>query len=120
MSPADDLFSDAMNTIISLREALQADPFDTDAMSATLTDVEDALDTVSGQLAVVGAKMARVTDATTRLETSQVNLKGLLSEVEDADLAEVAVLLTEQQLVYETALEVTGSIMQMSLLDFLD
>ncbi|MBI4734438.1 MAG: hypothetical protein HY779_06505, partial [Rubrobacteridae bacterium] len=54
-----------------------------------------------------------------RLEQSKLNLTELLSNVEEADMAEVIVKLRTEQTVYQAALMTGSSIMQKSLIDFL-
>ena len=53
------------------------------------------------------------------MEASEVGLRELLSKAEDADMAEVASQLNQQQFVYQTALAVNGQILRTSLLDYL-
>ena len=116
----EEIFGDAVATLIQLRDALQTDPFIVDDVSATLTEIKDRMNEFLDEQARVGAQISRVENTTTRLETSQINLRELLSSTEDADMSEVLVQLTQQQYAYQAALNVTGSVLQMSLLDFLD
>ncbi len=115
----DSLFTDVVSALINLRDALQADSFVVDDVTAALTAVQDQMDEVLDVQAAVGTKLIRIEMATTRTEARQLELEDLLSETEDADLAEVIVLLTQQQTVYESALNVNAQMLETSLLDYL-
>lgn len=115
----DPLFSDTFNTLINLRDALQASPFVVDNVTAALTDIEAQMDNVLNTQAAIGTKMSRLEATTSRMGALEVGLKELLSKVEDADMAEVVSQLNQQQFVYQSALAVNGQVLRMSLLDFL-
>lgn len=83
---------------------------------AALTAASDAL---QNERAVVGARTNRLGAASGRLEELEGVTRGLLSETEDADVAETLIRLTQQQSAYQSALRAGAQIMQSSLIDFL-
>ena len=118
-TPGDPLFTDVFNTVISLRDALQASPFEASDVASVAADLETQLDNVLDVQAATGTKVRRLEATSDRMEASEVGLRELLSKAEDADMAEVASQLNQQQFVYQTALAVNGQILRTSLLDYL-
>ena len=70
-------------------------------------------------LAVVGARYDRVQTMKNLHDTTVVNLKSGLSEVEDADLPKTITDLQLQQVSYQAALAASAKVIQPSLVDFL-
>jgi flagellar hook-associated protein 3 FlgL len=116
----DPLFSDTIATLVELRDALMADPFVANDVSDALSDIKDQENLFLNQQASTGAAISRMESTSDRLESAQIGLRELLSKTEDADMAEVISQLAQQQYVYQTALEMNGQILRLSLLDFLD
>lgn len=113
------LFTNVFDSLIDLRDALQTDPFVRTDVEAVMGDVKTEMDSVMDMQAAMGTKLRRLETTSMRIEASQTGLKKLLSDAEDADMAEVLTNLQQQQFVYEAALNVNARVMQMSLLDFL-
>ena len=92
----------------------------TQALSTTDTT---ALTTMNDQLssarAVVGASVNQLTDQTTRLQSLQASVQSLLSNTEDADMAKTMLDYTNQQTVYQAALQSAARVLQPSLVNFL-
>lgn len=89
------------------------------AIDADLGAVDDAIENTLNIQAKVGAVTNRLDLAKTRLDDENLNLTKLLSENEDADIAEVVMNLNMQEAVYRTALGSAARIIQPSLIDFL-
>ena len=83
---------------------------------AALTAANEAL---TNERAVVGARTNRLTAASGRLDEIEGVTRGLLSETEDADVAETLIHFHQQQSAYQSALRAGAQIMQSSLIDFL-
>lgn len=77
------------------------------------------LDELTRVRAVVGATTNRLETAESRLLELEESSLSLLSETEDADMAETLVDYSMQQSVYQSALRAGANIVQASLLDFL-
>jgi flagellar hook-associated protein 3 FlgL len=87
-----------------------ADLKNLDANFGTLTQME----------ANVGAISNRLTLASTRIEQLQNSDTAALSNVQDADMATVAINFSTEQAAYSAALKAGANIVQSSLLDFLN
>ncbi|MEW6397739.1 MAG: flagellar hook-associated protein FlgL [Bacillota bacterium] len=82
-------------------------------------DLDQALDAILEERAHVGADGHRLEATRSRLQDSVYEITALLSETEDADMAEVIVRLTSTEAAYRAALGAGARIIQPSLLDFL-
>lgn len=84
-----------------------------------LSDGEADLDTVLSLEAEVGAKINRLEMVMNRADNAEISMTKLLSDLEDADLAQLAVKLSEEEASYRAALAVGARIIQPTLADFL-
>lgn len=83
----------------------------------------DAMDAVMSNLlkirSEVGSKQNRMESAQEQNEAEKLNMKGILSQTEDIDLAEKTIEASVMQSVYMASLQTSGRILQPSLLDYL-
>ena len=117
--PGAALFNGAFTKLIELRDALQATPFVVDDVSNILPDLENEQDALLDVQAATGTKVRRLEATAERMDTTETGMRELLSKAEDADMAEVASQLNQQQFVYQNALAVNGRVLRTSLLDYL-
>ncbi|HHU68877.1 MAG TPA: flagellar hook-associated protein FlgL [Thermoanaerobacterales bacterium] len=109
---------DLFQVLESFEDALDAG--DTEAIGGIiLKNINDSLENVITVRADLGALVNRIEMAKNRLEDDMINLKGILSETEDVDIAEAIMELKMQENVYMTSLAAGARIIQPSLLDFL-
>jgi flagellar hook-associated protein 3 FlgL len=95
-------------------------PADADALRGTdLQRLDASLDVLNGIRADVGARTNRLETAAARLSGLALNTTKLLSDVEDADMAQTITQYMTQQAAYNAALKSGANIVQSSLLDFL-
>ncbi|HEX4807147.1 MAG TPA: flagellar hook-associated protein FlgL [Conexibacter sp.] len=93
---------------------------DADALRTTdLQRLDANFDTLDQIRADVGARTNRLAIASSRLSALQNNTTRLLSDTEDADVAQTVTQYTTQQAAYNAALRAGANIVQSSLLDFL-
>lgn len=94
-----------------------------DEIVTRLSDRLENLDSVHDQMLVglgsIGARSARLAAAGARQGEIQLELSGRLSQVEDADLAEVALDFSRSQMMLELAQASGARVMQTSFLNFL-
>jgi flagellar hook-associated protein 3 FlgL len=93
-----------------------------DTASLATSDLKGLSDQIDNLLAVsarVGAGMNRLETAASRLAETEESATSLLSDTEDADMAQTLIDYSTQQAVYQSALNAGGRIVQSSLLDFL-
>jgi flagellar hook-associated protein 3 FlgL len=92
----------------------------TGALQTTdLSALDAAHDVVTTARATVGARTDRLDTALSRLQQLEESTTKLLSDTEDADMAQVMVDFSQQQAVYQAALKAGADIVQPSLMDFL-
>lgn len=88
-------------------------------VSARLTEIDDRMTVMLGELADVGARHNQVMGAQTALQKTTMDLSSQLSGIEDIDLAEIIVELQMQEVAYQGALGATARVLQPSLMEFL-
>lgn len=89
------------------------------AVSATLSDLDVAMQRTNKGLATIGAATNRIDTAMVRNQDEQMALKGELAKVEDVDLAEAIMNLQTQEVAYQATLGALSRVLQPSLMDFL-
>jgi flagellar hook-associated protein 3 FlgL len=93
---------------------------DTTALSNDdLKALDGQIDNVLAVRSRIGAGMNRLETASSRLAEIEESTTSMLSNTEDADMAEVITNYSTQQAVYQSALNAGARIVQTSLLDFL-
>jgi flagellar hook-associated protein 3 FlgL len=93
-----------------------------DTVALGTTDLKAISDQIDNALSVqsrVGAGMNRLETASSRLAEIEESTTSMLSNTEDADMAQTLVNFSTQQAVYQSALNAGARIVQTSLLDFL-
>jgi flagellar hook-associated protein 3 FlgL len=85
----------------------------------SLALLDDAQAQISNAQAAIGARENQLDRATIRLTDLSVNLKTLISSLEDIDATEAIANFTEAEAAYQTSLEATSRVVGLSLLDYL-
>lgn len=105
------------NTLIRLRDALVNE--DLNGVERALADINVDIDRVTFARAQIGATQQGLELSQLNLEDEDVRLRAALSEEMDVDLVEAISELTSRQIAMQASLQVTGNILQLSLLDFI-
>lgn len=95
------------------------DPNSTDVINKNLADMDLVMSGINSVRGEVGAKQNRMDTAKTQNEEQNLNVKEILSKTEDIDLAEKTIELATLQSIYIASLQVSASIIQQSLVDFI-
>jgi flagellar hook-associated protein 3 FlgL len=106
-------------TIGSLSSTQANDPNFQPLLQDTLTSVQNATTALNTDIAGLGARQDRLTDATNDLTDTATVLKTQLSNVQDADLASVATELSAAQTQLQSSYQVIAALSQLSLAKFL-
>lgn len=99
--------------------AKQLEDNDQAALSGSLDNIASSIESISFNLAEVGARMNRFELIENRIADEKVSLTTLKSAVADVDMADAIVQLQLQQNVLQASLSVGAKVMQMSLLDYI-
>jgi len=89
------------------------------ALGADLTALDARQVAITGDQSLAGAKYQRIQGVQTTSSTDTIQLKSQLSDLQDIDLADMAVQVSSADAAYQSALATTAKISQISLLDFL-
>jgi flagellin-like hook-associated protein FlgL len=112
------LETDSMfNSLVRLRDALQANNMA--AAQRAMGLVDGAMTKLSFTRAELGTRQQGLDTMQSRLDAEEVDLKQVMSDNYDADLAEVISNLTSRQTAYQASLQAAGKILQMTLLNYL-
>ena len=114
-----DLFTVLMRT----EEAIRAGNFDDitgagGSVQAQIANLEIAANQNRGQRSSLGARAQRVDNALLQQEDAQIDLKQILSRYQDADILKVYNDIIQKESAFEAALNVTGRVSQISILDY--
>jgi flagellar hook-associated protein 3 FlgL len=117
-TPPTDVLANLLPALRTLSQDLQNN--DINALSSTdLKALDAGLDTITGAQAQVGAITNRVAAAGQRLDDLSDVTKKLLSNTQDADLPQALTDLAAQQNALSSALHAGSTLIQQSLMDFL-
>ena len=112
----DTAFQPALDALKQLSADLQSG---NPVQPSTITQIQGALDNVLAVRAQVGARANRLDQAQTSQASLITSNQGLLSQLEDVDMASAITELTKRQTTYQATLAVTAKVIQTSLIDYL-
>ncbi|MBK5223996.1 MAG: flagellar hook-associated protein FlgL [Acidimicrobiia bacterium] len=113
VNPDGDLFQ----VLADISTALRAG--DIEAASSGITKLTAATDRIETAQVEMGARSKQVEEIGFRNMDVDIALKSALSEVEDVDMAEALIEVHVQEMAYQAALSVAAKVIQPTLLDFL-
>ena len=90
-----------------------------DVIKGNLEEMDLFVSNVSSIRGEVGAKQNRMDSAKTQNEEQNLTMKDVLSKTEDIDIAEKTIDLATLQAIYQASLQVSASIIQKSLVDYI-
>ena len=88
-------------------------------LDGLLTDIDNNLAQISTETSDLGARQNYVSICTSRLADDYTTYSGLLSSVEDIDIAKVSVDVTSAQTVYDASLSVGAKVITETLIDYI-
>lgn len=107
-----------LNTLRNIADDMQSG--NSGALSATdLSQLDGNLNSLTGLSASVGATVDRLQMASTRIQSLQASDQQVLSNTQDADMAQTEISFSTQQAALTAALQAGAHIVQQSLMDFL-
>lgn len=115
--PGSTAFGNAFNSLITLREALQAG--DAPAAMATVTTIDADIENLLNARARLGARVNSVEAADNVLTSANTDLQKQKADNEEIDLVDIVVRLNSQQNVYQASLASAAKVIQPSLITFL-
>ena len=104
-------------SIQSFVDALRAN--DIDAMTSSLSQIQDSRDHIINQTSKIGAVVNRLDISENQLTDASVVIAQQQSAYEDTDFAETILEFQQAQTSLQTSLQVTGSVLQLTLLNFI-
>ncbi|WP_417564398.1 flagellar hook-associated protein FlgL [Microbacterium sp.] len=114
-----EVFGTGDDSVFALLDAVVADLRSGVNVSGHLSAIDRRMSAMLGAQGAVGARQNQIERAKEAAVDDAVSLESRRAAVEDVDSVEVLVRLQAQELVYRSALAVTGRVLQPSLLEFL-
>ena len=108
---------DAFTVFADLEAALRAD--DSTAIAAQINNTERAADQIRIQRSLKGNVGRRLETARDHMEQIKIDMESFRSRFEDADILETITALEQQQQSFQAALNVTGKVSELSILDYI-
>ena len=113
------IFGEGSASVFALVSGIAADIRAGGNVSASLTSIDDRLQSVINGRAEVGTRQAGLQSADDAVQQLRTNLDAQRSGIEDADMGRVILDLKLQETNYQAALAVTAKVLQPTLMDFL-
>lgn len=88
------------------------------SIQAQIENLEIAANQNRSQRSTLGARAQRVDSAMVHQEDAQIDLKQILSRYQDADMLQVFNDITQKETAFQAALNITGRVSQISILDY--
>ncbi|MCK4467591.1 MAG: flagellar hook-associated protein FlgL [Desulfobacterales bacterium] len=108
---------DVFGTLNDLKTALENN--DADGIASCLDGLKDSSDQISKNISRCGARMNRLEIAKNNLTDMDLDLAGLISEVEDADISEIITRFAMKEIVLKASYNVASKIGNLTIIDFL-
>jgi len=108
---------DLFAVLTQAEEAIRAN--DPVAMQTSIDNIDGASDQNRRLRSQMGNRASRVETAMQHQESVRIDLKQILSRYEDADAIEAYNNIVQQETAFEAALNITGKVSQLSILDFI-
>jgi len=105
------------NIVKSVAEAMDGN--DRDGIASQIEELTKGINQVNQERAKIGGVITRLENTIKLFEDYKNNVTELLSNVQDADMADAMTRLATQQTLYQASLSAAAKIMQKTLLDFL-
>lgn len=117
----DAAISDLFATLFELKDALEqpGTTFDPSALQTVLGDLDNHLDNILNWRASLGARSNRLNMGKNRAAEANIKQTGLLSRLEDVDLAKASMDYAIASYVYQASLNTGAKVLQPSLVDYL-
>jgi flagellar hook-associated protein 3 FlgL len=114
---ADPANDSAYKVLIDLRDHLNLG--DHAAVSNDTSQIDLAMNNMSDAVTSIGASVNRLELVRDRQDQEQLNLKSMLSDLEDVDFADIVTRIKNEETAYQAALTAGSMSIQTSLMDFL-
>jgi flagellar hook-associated protein 3 FlgL len=115
----------AFDMLISIRDILRNDRNLSDqqieqARNATISSLEEVQNLLVQKQVSMGSKIGFLGNLKDGLESVKANTEDQTSRLQEADIAQIAIDLSRQEMLYQASLAVAGKMMSLSLLDFIE
>lgn len=104
-------------TLFALRNALENGDYN--EVNEAIGKLDFALDWLMQKRVTIGARTTRLENLQSQMRDNEVRMTGVLSNLQDSDIARATIEFQQKQLAYQAALSAGARMLQTSLLDYL-
>ena len=108
-----------MNGCTSLRKKNKGDTADFEKLGELSKKLDSYLSDILNQRSVVGARSNTIQTIKNTNEENKIEMKGVLSNIQDVDVADAFIKYKSAEMVYTASLQVTAKIFNNTILDYL-
>jgi flagellar hook-associated protein 3 FlgL len=101
-------FQHMIDTLIDARDALAATTYNPQTLRDAATNLDDALNEVTLASTINGSRIRGLEGTQDRISQSNTEIKALISQKDEANIAEVTAELTNQENVYQTVVTISS------------
>ena len=109
--------SGVLQQLLDLKDALSTG--DTDRLEDLIGELDTSYQNLQHQTSIVGTRLATLDEKSQMLDSLEIQEESQLSDVADADMAEVITQLQQKQTVFEAVLQVTSMVSDLNLTKYL-
>lgn len=109
----------AINMLNDLSKALNTEEVDMEQIKELSTKLDNYLSDLLNERSIVGARTNTVSSIKSTNEENELEMKGILSNIQDVDVAEKFIQLQQAQMVYTASLQVSSKLFNTTILDYL-
>lgn len=110
---------DAFNIFEEVSDALKGDTADFEKLGELSKKLDSYLSDILNQRSVVGARSNTIQTIKNTNEENKIEMKGVLSNIQDVDVADAFIKYKSAEMVYTASLQVTAKIFNNTILDYL-
>ena len=110
---------DAFDIFEEVSDALKGDTADFEKLGELSKKLDSYLSDILNQRSVVGARSNTIQTIKNTNEENKIEMKGVLSNIQDVDVADAFIKYKSAEMVYTASLQVTAKIFNNTILDYL-
>lgn len=114
-----EIFSDIFETLIDAKLGIDGGTYDTEDIEDAINDIEVQLGTLTAAISDIAFAMSQFDVKEKILEDLHLAYEDEKALIEDADINEAVVNLKMKELIYQTALSSSASVMALSIVDYM-
>jgi len=110
---------DMIDTLITIRNQIESGADIEEIRSNSMQSLEEVYEHIVKKGVTIGSKIGMVEELKNNLSDVKLNIEENVTQLEQADIAQVAIDISRREALYEMSLSITAKLLSLSLLDFI-